>query len=142
MSSTGPVTQQQGAASAPAATSQSSSPAPTLRKPGSAPLGRPPVKQLMYGFGDVPNPSNDAVGVLEEMLIEYLTDACLQAAVVSDKRGKVSVEDFKFVLRKDAKKRSRVDELLYMNEDIRRAKKIADIPELDNNKGGSKDASL
>lgn len=32
------------------------------------------VKQLMYGFGDVPNPSNDAVGVLEDMLIEYLTD--------------------------------------------------------------------
>lgn len=28
----------------------------------------------MYGFGDVPNPSNDAVGVLEDMLIEYLTD--------------------------------------------------------------------
>lgn len=32
------------------------------------------VKQLMYGFGDVPNPSNDAVNVLEDMLIEYLTD--------------------------------------------------------------------
>lgn len=28
----------------------------------------------MYGFGDVPNPANDAVGVLEDMLIEYLTD--------------------------------------------------------------------
>jgi len=29
-----------------------------------------------------------------------------------------------------------------MNEDIRRAKKIADIPELDNSKGGAKDAPL
>lgn len=61
---------------------------------------------------------------------------------MADKRGKVNVEDFKFVLRKDAKKRARVDELLYMNEDIRRAKKIADIPELDNSKGSTKDAPI
>jgi len=61
---------------------------------------------------------------------------------VADKRGKVNVEDFKFALRKDAKKRARVDELLYMNEDIRRAKKIADIPELDNTKGNAKDAPI
>lgn len=67
---------------------------------------------------------------------------CAQAAAVADKRGKVIVEDFKFVLRKDTKKRARVDELLYMNEDIRRAKKIADIPELDNTKGGAKNAPL
>ncbi|KAG0309871.1 hypothetical protein BGZ98_003414 [Dissophora globulifera] len=130
------------------------------------------VKQLMYGFGDVPNPSNDAVGVLEDMLIEYLTDTvsiltfrlfmgtstndssfsqfeslltifqCTAAAGIADKRGKVNVEDFKFVLRKDAKKRARVDELLYMNEDIRRAKKLADIPEFDNTKGGAKDPPI
>ncbi|KAF9154555.1 hypothetical protein BG015_000631 [Linnemannia schmuckeri] len=129
------------------------------KKP-TATLGRPPgstneprnkrkkyvfgkeLKQLMYGFGDVPNPANDAVGVLEDMLIEYLTDTCTQAAAVADKRGKVNVEDFKFVLRKDAKKRARVDELLYMNEDIRRAKRIADIPELDSSKGGAKDTPI
>ncbi|KAF9562014.1 hypothetical protein EC968_005417 [Mortierella alpina] len=129
-------------------------------KKQTATLGRPPgstneprnkrkkyvfgkeLKQLMYGFGDVLNPSNDAVAVLEDMLIEYLTDTCAQAAAVADKRGKVIVEDFKFVLRKDTKKRARVDELLYMNEDIRRAKKIADIPELDNTKGGAKNAPL
>ncbi|KAF8967791.1 hypothetical protein BGZ46_000096 [Entomortierella lignicola] len=131
-----------------------------IKKP-TATLGRPPgstneprnkrkkyvfgkeLKQLMYGFGDVPNPANDAVGVMEDMVIEYLTDTCMQAAVVADKRGgKVNVEDFKFVLRNDPKKRSRVEELLYMNEDIRRAKKIADIPELDNRKGGAKDAPI
>ncbi|KAF9353519.1 hypothetical protein BGX26_008705 [Mortierella sp. AD094] len=140
--------------------SSNSSIAPPVKKP-TATLGRPPgstneprnkrkkyvfgkeLKQLMYGFGDVPNPANDAVGVMEDMVIEYLTDTCMQAAVVADKRGgKVNVEDFKFVLRNDPKKRSRVEELLYMNEDIRRAKKIADIPELDNRKGGAKDAPI
>ncbi|KAF9172540.1 hypothetical protein BGX21_005422 [Mortierella sp. AD011] len=140
--------------------SSNSSIVPPVKKP-TATLGRPPgstneprnkrkkyvfgkeLKQLMYGFGDVPNPANDAVGVMEDMVIEYLTDTCMQAAAVADKRGgKVNVEDFKFVLRNDPKKRSRVDELLYMNEDIRRAKKIADIPELDSRKGGAKDAPI
>jgi transcription initiation factor TFIID subunit 13 len=41
------------------------------------------------------------------------------------------VEDFKFVLRKDAKKLARVEELLYMSEDIRRAKQLFDEKEMD-----------
>ena len=28
----------------------------------------------MYGFGDDRNPANDTVGVMEEILIEYITD--------------------------------------------------------------------
>lgn len=28
----------------------------------------------MYGFGDDRNPSNDTVNVMEEILIEYITD--------------------------------------------------------------------
>lgn len=39
------------------------------------------VKQLMYGFGDVPNPSNDAVSVMEDMLIEYLTDTVRPSSI-------------------------------------------------------------
>jgi transcription initiation factor TFIID subunit 13 len=36
------------------------------------------VKNLMYGFGDDRNPANDTVGVMEEILIEYITDVvCL-----------------------------------------------------------------
>ena len=32
------------------------------------------VKNLMYGFGDDRNPANDTVSVMEEILIEYITD--------------------------------------------------------------------
>jgi len=32
------------------------------------------LKNLMYGFGDDRNPANDTVGVMEEILIEYITD--------------------------------------------------------------------
>jgi len=36
----------------------------------------------MYGFGDDRNPANDAVNVMEEILIEYIVDVvsgCAQA---------------------------------------------------------------
>jgi transcription initiation factor TFIID subunit 13 len=50
---------------------------------------------------------------------------------VAGNRNKVLVEDFKFVLRKDPKKLARVEELLYMSEDIRRAKQLFDEKEMD-----------
>ena len=28
----------------------------------------------MYGFGDDPNPASDSVNVMEEILMEYITD--------------------------------------------------------------------
>lgn len=43
----------------------------------------------MYGFGDVPNPANDAVGVLEDMLIEYLTDTVSLHACCDDLQSKI-----------------------------------------------------
>ncbi|KAK9762386.1 Transcription initiation factor TFIID subunit 13 [Basidiobolus ranarum] len=92
----------------------------------------------MYGFGDVPNPSADTVNVMEDLVIEYITGMCLQAAKVADRRGKVKVEDFKFALRKDPKKLTRVEELLYMSEDIRRAKQLFDKDELE--KPGKKES--
>ena len=33
-----------------------------------------PVKSLMYGFGDDRNPASDSVNVMEEILVEYITD--------------------------------------------------------------------
>lgn len=32
------------------------------------------VKNIMYGFGDDRNPASDTVNVMEEILIEYITD--------------------------------------------------------------------
>lgn len=41
------------------------------------------VKNLMYGFGDDRNPANDTVNVMEEILIEYITDVVRCLAVLS-----------------------------------------------------------
>ncbi|KAG1443648.1 hypothetical protein G6F56_010596 [Rhizopus delemar] len=89
------------------------------------------LKLLMYGFGDVPNPASDSIAVMDDLVIDYITEMCQKAAEVADNRGKVKVEDFKFALRKDAKKLARVEELLYMSEDIRRAKQLFDEKEMD-----------
>lgn len=40
--------------------------------------------------------------------------------------GRLSVEDIIFIVRKDAKKYSRVKELLVMNEELRKARKAFD----------------
>lgn len=92
----------------------------------------------MYGFGD-DHPAPDTVTVMEELLIDHITDVvrpapshlagdpsdnpqCLQAQRISTNKGKIKVEDLKFALRKDEKKLARVDELLFMAEDIARAR--------------------
>ncbi|KAG9287257.1 hypothetical protein G9A89_008887 [Geosiphon pyriformis] len=103
--------------------------------------GRPPkekkglfakdLSQLMYGFGDVPNPASDTVNVLEEMVIDYITEMCIKASQVAGTRSKVKVEDFKFLLRNDPKKLARVEELLYMSEDIKRARQSFDPKEME-----------
>lgn len=47
----------------------------------------------------------------------------MQANRVSSNRGKIKVDDFRFALRNDPKKLSRLDELLFMQEEIARARR-------------------
>lgn len=43
--------------------------------------------------------------------------------------GKFRTDDILFVLRKDPKKYARVEELLFMNEELKRARKAFDVDE-------------
>ncbi|TRM62481.1 transcription initiation factor IID, 18kD subunit-domain-containing protein [Schizophyllum amplum] len=81
------------------------------------------LRNLMYGFGDDRNPSNDTVNVLEEILIEYITDVC-QTAASSSKKSRLSLDDLRKALSRpaDAKKLARMEELLFMQEEIKRAR--------------------
>ncbi|CAK5277682.1 unnamed protein product [Mycena citricolor] len=81
------------------------------------------LKNLMYGFGDDRNPANDTVNVMEEILLEYITDVC-QTAGSQAKRVRLSIEDLRRALSRppDAKKLARMEELLFMQEDIKRAR--------------------
>ncbi|KAI0302161.1 transcription initiation factor IID, 18kD subunit-domain-containing protein [Russula brevipes] len=71
------------------------------------------LRNLMFGFGDDRNPSNDTVNVMEEILVEYIADIC-QTALAPTKKSRLSIEDFRRALSRpaDAKKLARMEELL------------------------------
>ncbi|THU89866.1 TFIID-18kDa-domain-containing protein [Dendrothele bispora CBS 962.96] len=89
------------------------------------------LRNLMYGFGDDRNPANDTVNVMEEILIEYITDVCATAGGPS-RKSRLSIEDIRRALSRpaDAKKLARMEELLFMQEDIKRARAQFDETDL------------
>ena len=108
----------------------------------------------MYGFGDDRKPSNDAVNVFEEILVEYIIDVVrfssssflialetyrvqCQTALAPGKKSRLSIEDIRRALSRpaDAKKLARMEELLFMQEDIKRAR--AQFEESDMNQASS-----
>lgn len=97
----------------------------------------------MYGFGDDRNPANDTVNVMEEILTEYIVDVvsgdgpkpfsftrveCLarqcSTALGPSRKARLSIDDIRRVLARpaDAKKLARMEELLFMQEEIKRAR--------------------
>ncbi|KAG9224171.1 hypothetical protein CCMSSC00406_0006839 [Pleurotus cornucopiae] len=97
------------------------------------------LKNLMYGFGDDRNPASDTVNVMEEILVEFILDVCTQASQhsSSNRKARLSIEDLRHVLSRpaDAKKLARMEELLFMQEDIKRARAEFDDNEM---QGGGK----
>jgi len=94
------------------------------------------LRNLMYGFGDDRNPANDTVNVMEEILTEYIVDVC-STALGPTRKSRLSVDDIRRVLARpaDAKKLARMEELLFMQEEIKRARE--QFP--DNELGGNRE---
>ncbi|KAI6166986.1 transcription initiation factor IID, 18kD subunit-domain-containing protein [Pisolithus thermaeus] len=93
------------------------------------------LKSLMYGFGDDRNPANDTVNVMEEILVEFIVDVC-QTAGGPQRKTRLSIEDLRRALSRpaDAKKLARMEELLFMQEDIKRARAQFEESELNQSK--------
>lgn len=77
----------------------------------------------MFGFGDEFNCAPDTVAVMEEILIEYILEVS-NAASQGGRKTRLTVEDLRRVLSlpADSKKLARMEELLFMQEDIKRAR--------------------
>lgn len=84
------------------------------------------LKSLMYAFGDDKQPALDSVKILEDIVIDYINEMCLEAARVAGTRNKLKVDDFKFILRNDPRKLGRVEELLTLQRIIADARKQFD----------------
>lgn len=78
---------------------------------------------MMYGFGDDKNPYTESVELLEELVLKYITETTQKAM----QRGKITLADMMYVIRKDKRKRNRVEELLLMNEELKKSRKAFDI---------------
>ncbi|EAT46877.1 AAEL001972-PA [Aedes aegypti] len=83
------------------------------------------LRCMMYGFGDDQNPYTESVDLLEDLVIEFITEMTHRAMEIG-RTGRVQVEDIIFLVRKDARKYSRVKDLLTMNEELKRARKAFD----------------
>ncbi|CCJ30739.1 unnamed protein product [Pneumocystis jirovecii] len=84
------------------------------------------LKSLMYAFGDDKQPALDSVQILEDIVIDYVNEMCLEAARVAGNRNKLKVDDFKFILRNDPRKLGRIEELLTLQRVIAEARKQFD----------------
>ncbi|XP_011041453.1 PREDICTED: transcription initiation factor TFIID subunit 13 [Populus euphratica] len=87
------------------------------------------LQHMMYGFGDDPNPLPETVALVEDIVVEYVTDMAHKAQEIGSKRGKLSVEDFLFLIRKDPPKLNRCTELLSMQEELKQARKAFEVDE-------------
>lgn len=87
------------------------------------------LQHMMYGYGDDPNPLPETAALLEDIVMEYITDMVHKAQDVASKRGKLLTEDFLFLLRKDLPKLNRCTELLTMNEELKKARKAFEVDE-------------
>ncbi|CAH0385373.1 unnamed protein product [Bemisia tabaci] len=83
------------------------------------------LRCMMYGFGDDQNPYTESVDLLEDLVIEYITEITHKAMEIG-RTGRVQVEDIVFLVRKDRRKYARVKDLLTMNEELKKARKAFD----------------
>ena len=83
------------------------------------------LRCMMYGFGDDQNPYTETVDMLEDIVIEFISDITLRGLEIG-RSGKVTVEDIMYLKRRDARKFGRIRELLSMNEELKKARKAFD----------------
>ncbi|KAG7595591.1 Transcription initiation factor IID subunit 13 [Arabidopsis suecica] len=88
-----------------------------------------PVQHMMYGFGDEQNPLPETVALVEDIVVEYVTDLTHKAQEIGSKRGRLLVDDFLYLIRKDLPKLNRCRELLAMQEELKQARKAFDVDE-------------
>nr|XP_058142721.1 transcription initiation factor TFIID subunit 13-like [Dasypus novemcinctus] len=76
------------------------------------------VQCMMYGFGDDQNPYTESVDILEDLVIEFITEMTHKAMSIGG-QVRVQVEDIVFLIRKDPRKFARVKDLLTINEELK-----------------------
>jgi transcription initiation factor TFIID subunit 13 len=81
------------------------------------------IKSMMFGFGEVSNPIPETVELIEDLVMQYVHGMTIKAFQSSQRRGKLTTDDFLHAVRNDEKKYARAQELLKSEEEIKEARK-------------------
>ncbi|KAL8941098.1 MAG: hypothetical protein Q9211_001963 [Gyalolechia sp. 1 TL-2023] len=89
------------------------------------------VRGLLYAHGDDPDPLPETVRVLDEIVTDIIIETCHAASrhATLNNRQKVKLEDFKFVVSKDERLLGRMIELIGMEKELKKARKVFDTDE-------------
>ena len=83
------------------------------------------VRGLLYAHGDDINPLPETVRILDEIVTDFIIETCHTAArhATISVRQKIKLEDFKFAVRGDERLLGRMNELIYMEKELKEARK-------------------
>ncbi|THY67714.1 hypothetical protein D6C97_00668 [Aureobasidium pullulans] len=86
------------------------------------------VAGLLEAFGDT-QPLPATLTTLDEIITDFIIETCHSAAICASysRRQKIKVDDFKWVLRRDAKKLGRVTEIFFAEKILKDNRKAFDI---------------
>mmetsp|Transcript_22958 Transcript_22958/g.68245 ORF Transcript_22958/g.68245 Transcript_22958/m.68245 type:complete len:185 (-) Transcript_22958:291-845(-) len=88
------------------------------------------LRIMMFGFGDDASPMDETVDLVEDIVLEYLTEVTLRAAstAADAHKPRIDEKDLLFIVRKEPAKFARMRELLTMRTLISEARKAMDAP--------------
>ncbi|TVY26664.1 Transcription initiation factor TFIID subunit [Lachnellula hyalina] len=87
------------------------------------------LAHFLYGHGDVPQPLDSTKRILDELLTDFITELCFEAARQAQlaNRQKIKLEDIKFACRKNPAYLGKMAEMFKKDDDIKKAKKLLDV---------------
>lgn len=87
------------------------------------------LESLLLAFGSTTPALPATITVLDEIITDFIIETCHAAALSASysRRQKIKVDDFKWVLRRDAKKLGRVTETFFLAKQMSEARKVMDF---------------
>lgn len=62
------------------------------------------LKTMMYGFGDAPNPNEETMSLIEDIVTEFVQDVTRAAVAIAPQKTGITVSELKYVVRRDRTK--------------------------------------
>ncbi|KAF2809767.1 transcription initiation factor IID, 18 kDa subunit, partial [Mytilinidion resinicola] len=83
------------------------------------------LEAYLIAFGDAVPPLPTTIAVLDEIITDFIIESCHEAAAAAQhsRRAKIKVDDFKFMLRRDAAKLGRISELIAKDKEMKAQRK-------------------